>query len=539
MSHRRPLRHGDPDRIGGYRLTHRLGQGGQGTVFLGVGAGGEEVALKTLNTELAQDPGSRQRFEREAAAARRVASFCTAQVLAADFAAVPPYIVSEYVEGPSLKDDVAARGPRSGAALHRLAVTSVTALVAIHEAGIVHRDFKPANVLLAADGPRVIDFGIARVTDNTGTMTGAITGTPAYMAPEQITGRSAIGAPADVYAWGAVMVYAATGHAAFAGDSVPMLMHRVLHEEPDLSGLDGDWHHLVTACLNRDPRLRPTAHNVLMRLVRWQRGGAPAAPGPAAAPAPAPARPEQPMGMAAPTGEDAPTGPRGDGARAGADPVDPTARPTRRRGTGLVLTGAATAVLLVAGGLTGAYALTRDDDPVASAADQQSAQEQAAPEPSASESAAEPTPSAEASAQTSIDPSPSAQDEESAADDAAEEDGETEEDSAEPEPTSFPASYAGTWMGRWPGYNYDHWDFRIVIPQGGGTGQFSRLDGKCDAAITVTGAADNGGYTATLNQTGPECTTHTTGTIRANGDLMDADLHPSATEEGLGLQLNR
>src|ERR671914_1529531 len=193
-----PLLPGDPERLGAYELTGRLGEGGQGMVFLGTapaddpgdGGPGVPVAVKLLHARLSTDAKARSRFAAEVAVAQRVAPFCTAPILDADVEGDTPYIVSEYIDGPSLQDVVSRQGPRTGTALHRLAVGTITALTAIHQAGVVHRDLKPSNVLLAADGPRVIDFGIARALDATGTLSSTAIGTPAYMAPEQISGTA-------------------------------------------------------------------------------------------------------------------------------------------------------------------------------------------------------------------------------------------------------------------------------------------------------------------------------------------------------------
>src|SRR4051794_805563 len=165
-----PLRANDPERVGAYLLTGRLGEGGQGVVYLGEGPDGEQAAVKLLHAGFSGDARMRARFAGELASAKRVAPFCTARILDADVEGDAPYLVSEFIDGPSLRGVVDAEGPRSGDALQRLAIGTVTALTAIHEAGIVHRDFKPGNVLLAADGPRVIDFGIARALDATGTL---------------------------------------------------------------------------------------------------------------------------------------------------------------------------------------------------------------------------------------------------------------------------------------------------------------------------------------------------------------------------------
>ncbi|WP_461001217.1 serine/threonine-protein kinase, partial [Streptomonospora sediminis] len=275
--------------MGGYRLTGRLGQGGQGIVYAGIAPDGTAVAVKVLGHEWADDPNFRRRFEREAQSARRVASFCTAQVLDAAFDIEQPYIVSEYVPGPSLKEEVERNGPRSGTELHRLAVATATALVAVHEAGIVHRDFKPANVLLAPEGPRVIDFGISQTGDVTRSQTQSAIGTPGYMAPEQIDGQ-AVHPAMDIFAWGAVMVFAATGRAPFSGDSVPAVIHQVMSADPDLAAVAEPWRSIAGRCLAKDPAQRPTSADLLMRLLgrRDPAGGAPTAGTTPAAQPPAP-----------------------------------------------------------------------------------------------------------------------------------------------------------------------------------------------------------------------------------------------------------
>ncbi|WP_283138589.1 serine/threonine-protein kinase [Rhizohabitans arisaemae] len=266
-----PLRSGDPRQIGGFQLTGRLGEGGQGVVYLGHGATGEPVAIKVLHVRFTGNAAARSRFGREAAAATRVASFCTASVLKADLDGDTPYIVSEYIEASSLRAVVEEEGPIGGARLQRIAVGTATALTAIHHAGIVHRDFKPDNVLLATDGPRVVDFGIARILDSTGTITSVALGTPAYMAPEQIANQE-IGPKTDVFAWGATIVYAATGAVPFAGPSIAVVLNRILNEDPDFGELPDPLRDLVAACLSKSPGDRPTSDEVLLRLL----GGKPA-----------------------------------------------------------------------------------------------------------------------------------------------------------------------------------------------------------------------------------------------------------------------
>ncbi|GAA3228473.1 serine/threonine-protein kinase [Actinocorallia longicatena] len=262
-----PLQPGDPARLGGYELLGRIGEGGQGIVFLGEDAAHGKVAVKLLHAQLTSDPIARSRFTRELATIERIAGFCTARVFAADVSGDQPYIVSEYVRGPSLQELVRADGPRSEGALMRLAVGTATALTAIHRAGVVHRDFKPPNVLMGPDGPRVIDFGIARALDNAGrTVTSQLVGTPAYMAPEQFS-ESVVGPAADLFSWASTMVFASTGHHPFGGGPVYALMHRIRFEAPDLSGVPGELRDVLATCLSKDPLVRPSANELLWQLL--------------------------------------------------------------------------------------------------------------------------------------------------------------------------------------------------------------------------------------------------------------------------------
>ncbi|MGV9302776.1 serine/threonine-protein kinase [Nonomuraea sp. NPDC003727] len=256
---------GDPQRLGGYWLAARLGAGGQGVVYEAYAQDGRRVAVKVLHGDQAAQLG------REAEAAQRVASFCTAKVIAAELDGPRPYIVSEYVEGPSLRRAVADGRRFAGGDLVRLATAVATALTAIHEAGVVHRDLKPDNVLLGPDGPRVIDFGIARTEEMSLTDTGLVKGTPSYMAPEVFTGQRA-GAPADVFAWGAIMLFAATGADPFQADSLGGVMHRVLSSVPDLGALPEPLRPLVAAALGKEPAQRPVARRLLLALVSGEAG---------------------------------------------------------------------------------------------------------------------------------------------------------------------------------------------------------------------------------------------------------------------------
>src|ERR1700728_3787658 len=265
MSEVLPLRDTDPQQVGVYRLLGRLGEGGQGVVFLAIGPAGTRVAVKLLPSTT--DPQVRSRFLKEVAAAQRVARFCTAQVLDSGFFERRPFIVSEYVDGPSLIEVVEQLGPRGGAALERIAVATLTALGAVHAAGMVHRDFKPGNVLLGPDGPVLIDFGLAAVP-GMATMgpSGQVTvGTPAFMAPEQLAGER-VTAAADMWAWAVTMAFAGTGELPFKGESLTATAYAILQSEPKVGRLPEPLGSLVHRCLNKNPAVRPSARGVLGEL---------------------------------------------------------------------------------------------------------------------------------------------------------------------------------------------------------------------------------------------------------------------------------
>ncbi|MEV0998618.1 serine/threonine-protein kinase [Nonomuraea sp. NPDC050202] len=259
---------GETSHIGRYRLLGVLGRGGMGTVHLAEDAAGQRVAVKVINPELSQHEQFRMRFRREADAAQRVRRFCTAAVIEAALDGDQLYVVTEYVPGPNLEEAVRRSGPLRGSSLDALAVSVATALTAIHAAGVVHRDLKPSNVLLSPVGPRVIDFGIARALDTLGgvTGTGEIVGTPRYMAPEVLRGDP-VSPACDVFSWGCLVAFAASGRAPFGGDTLPSIVYQVLNSEPNLDAVEPGLRELVAAALRKDPATRPTAQQLLDHLV--------------------------------------------------------------------------------------------------------------------------------------------------------------------------------------------------------------------------------------------------------------------------------
>jgi serine/threonine protein kinase len=269
----RELQPDDPQSIGPYRLVGQLGQGGMGRVFLGVSPGGRPVAVKAIRAELAANPEFRARFGREVAAARRVSGVFTAQVVDADVDGPVAWMATAYVPGPSLAEAVDTHGPLPDASLLALAAGLAESLNAIHAVGVVHRDLKPSNVLLAEDGPRVIDFGISRATESTMlTQAGLVVGSPGFMSPEQAMG-SEVGPPSDIFNLGAVLAFAATGEGPFGTGTTAALLYRVVHGAPSLDAVPATVRPLIEHCLAKDPRQRPTANGLLAEVGALQPGG--------------------------------------------------------------------------------------------------------------------------------------------------------------------------------------------------------------------------------------------------------------------------
>lgn len=266
-----PLTSEDPARLGPYRLIARLGEGGMGLVYLGRSEAGRTVAVKVVQAEYAGNQEFRRRFAREVAAARRVGGRWTAEVLDADPDAAVPWVATQYIPGPDLSTVVSKDfGPLPEHSVRTLANRLALALQAVHEAGLIHRDLKPSNVLVTVDGPRVIDFGIARAMDSLAgdslhTRTGMLIGSPGFMSPEQVRGLDLTPA-SDIFCLGAVLVHTATGRLLFgaADTGLPAHLFRIAEDEPDLTGVPASLAGLVRACLEKDPAKRPTPR-------RWPR----------------------------------------------------------------------------------------------------------------------------------------------------------------------------------------------------------------------------------------------------------------------------
>ncbi|GAA3845254.1 protein kinase domain-containing protein [Streptomyces phyllanthi] len=254
-----PLQRDDPKSVGGYKLVDRLGAGGMGVVYRARSRSGRDLAVKVVHAQYAEDAVFRARFRQEIEAVRKVSGAFTAPVMDADPEAARPWMATQYVPGRSLADRLRDQGPLRGAELRQLALGLVEALRDIHRAGVVHRDLKPANVLMAEDGPRVIDFGISRAAENHQTLTdtGQMIGTPPFMSPEQFTDARKVGAASDVFSLGALLVYAVTGRGPFDADSPYMTAYRVVHDEPVLDGLAQPLRAVLERCLAKEVADRP------------------------------------------------------------------------------------------------------------------------------------------------------------------------------------------------------------------------------------------------------------------------------------------
>ncbi|NEB00766.1 PQQ-binding-like beta-propeller repeat protein [Streptomyces sp. SID13726] len=330
-----------PEYAGHYRLESCLGSGGMGVVHIARSTSGMKLAVKVVHAEFARDPEFRGRFRQEVAAARRVSGAFTASVVDADPDAGRPWMATLFIPGPTLSDEVKRNGPMAAAQLRRLMAGLAEALRDIHRVGVVHRDLKPSNVLLAEDGPKVIDFGISRPKDSElRTETGKLIGTPPFMAPEQFRRPREVGPAADIFALGSVMVHAATGRGPFDSDSPYVVAYQVVHDEPDLTGVPENLAPLIVRCLAKEPEDRPTPDELMRELrsvaasydtqafIPSQRAGDEPTP------APGPAEPET---------------------------AEPVRRPVRRLRRSLLI--GAGALLLVAGGVFASVQALGGDDP--------------------------------------------------------------------------------------------------------------------------------------------------------------------------------
>ena len=359
----RELQPGDPQLIGPYRLRGRLGAGGMGRVYLGLSPGGRAVAVKVIRADLAQDAEFRARFRREVGVARRVSGLFTAPVIDADVESPVPWLATAYVRGPSLADAVSDHGPLPAASVLVLARGLAEGLSAIHAAGVVHRDLKPANVLLAEDGPRLIDFGISRAVEASAlTHTGLVVGSPGFMSPEQAEGREA-GPPSDVFSLGTVLAFAATGQGPFGSGSTPALVYRVVYGDPQLDLVPAEVRPLIDRCLAKDPARRPTADDLLSGAAQPAAGWLPEPVTRALAAAPLAAAPPTTT-AAAPSGAPVPVPPVPGSPVPGSPSIPgPPTRRARRTGRWRPLT--ATLVLsgLLGAGATAAVTMTAGSAP--------------------------------------------------------------------------------------------------------------------------------------------------------------------------------
>ncbi|WP_037861741.1 protein kinase domain-containing protein [Streptomyces sp. NRRL S-340] len=320
-----PLYKEDPRSVGGYKLVDRIGAGGMGMVYRARARSGREVAVKVVHAEYAQDSVFRTRFRHEIEAARRVSGAFTAAVVDADPEAASPWMATQYVPGPSLAARIRDRGPLRVTELRPLALGLVEALRDIHRAGVVHRDLKPANVLMAPDGPRVIDFGISRAASHhTLTETGQVIGTPPFMSPEQFTDARTVGPASDVFSLGALLVYCVTGRGPFDADSPYLTGYRVVHNQPALDGVTGSVRAVLERCLAKEPADRPGTDELAREFAR-------------VLPEPSPGEPET-MTLRLPAERPTGASPGRPGnfpfARAGGSGSAPTGRPASARGGG-------------------------------------------------------------------------------------------------------------------------------------------------------------------------------------------------------------
>ncbi|MDI3384676.1 ABC transporter substrate-binding protein [Streptomyces sp. B-S-A8] len=379
---------GDPSVVGGHRLLARLGAGGMGVVYLGRSGSGALAAVKVVQPELADEPDFRARFRREVEAARRVVSPWAVPVTGAGPDEPTPWLATEFVPGPSLAEEIRRSGPLPAYSVRALGRMLAAALGAVHAAGLVHRDVKPANVLLAVDGPRLIDFGIARSTGlgthtalTSLTATGLVAGTPGFLSPEQAEARTGqLGPACDVFSLGCLLAYAATGRAPFGEGTAEAMLYRTVHDEPDLAGVaDDDLGALLRACLAKDPAARPSPGRIESRLAGDERPGGGWLPEHVVRdiadrsarmltlPGIDPTVTDRPTALD-PVSGNPPSGnpPSGGTASGEAAPGNPASGGTASRGTSrrrLLAFGTGGALLAAAGSGTARWALTRDDAP--------------------------------------------------------------------------------------------------------------------------------------------------------------------------------